>query len=147
MDEALLDAFRTTDYLVCLDEVEWASIRIEQPLPEPLQRLVGHRAWGFITAWHPQAQMRAAADHLAAQRELLAALHVWPGAVIHPAIGIGASGWHEPSLFVIGPERATLDALARRHRQAAYVHGQGSELARLRLLRACASDSAPHGQA
>lgn len=145
MDEALLDAFRTTDYLVCLDEVEWVSIRIEQPLPEPLQKLVGQRAWGFITAWHPQAQVRAAADNLAAQRELLATLRECPDVVIRPAIGIGASGWHEPSLFAIGPELAMLDALARRHRQAAYVHGAGSEPARLRLLRA--SDSAPHGQA
>lgn len=147
MDEALLDAFFATDYLVCLDEAEWVSIRIEQPLPAPLRKLVGQRAWGFITAWHPQAQMRAAADNLAAQRELLAALQAWPGAVIRPAIGIGASGWREPSLFAIGPEPAMLDALARRHRQAAYVHGAGSEPARLRLLRACASDSAPHGQA
>ena len=136
MGEALLDAFRTTDYLVCLDEAEWVSIRIDQPLPEPLQKRVGRRSWGFITAWHPQAQMRAAVNNLAGQRELLAALQAWPGAVIHPAIGIGASGWHEPSLFVIGPERATLDALARRHRQVAYVHGAGSEPARLRLLRA-----------
>ncbi len=135
MDKVLLDAFRATDYLVCLDAAEWATIRIEQPLPEPLQRLVGQRAWGFITAWHPQAQMRAAADNLVAQRELLAALHTWPGAVIHPAIGIGASGWHEPSLFVIGLAPATLDALARRYRQVAYVHGQGSEPACLRLLR------------
>ena len=147
MDKALLDAFFTTDYLVCLGEVEWVSIRVDQPLPAALQRLVGQRAWGFITAWHPQAQVRAAADNRAAQRELLAALQAWPGAVIRPAIGIGASGWHEPSLFVIGPELATLDALARRHRQAAYVHGAGSEPARLRLLRACASGSAPHGQA
>jgi len=135
MAEALLDAFRATDYLVCLDEVEWASIRVEQPLPAPLQRLVGQRAWGFITAWHPQAQVRATADNRAAQRELLAALRACPGALIRPAIGIGASGWHEPSLWVIGPELATLDALARRHQQTAYVHGQGSEPARLRLLR------------
>ena len=147
MDEALLDAFRTTDYLVCLDEAEWATIRIEQPLPEPLQKLVGQRAWGFITAWHPQAQVRAAADNRAAQRELLDALRACPDVVIRPAIAIGDSGWHEPSLFAIGPEPAMLDALARRHRQAAYVHGAGSEPARLRLLRACASDSAPHGQA
>ena len=135
MDKVLLDAFRATDYLVCLDEVEWATIRVDQPLPEPLHRLVGQRAWGFITAWHPQVQVRTAADNLVAQRELLAALRTWPGAVIHPAIGIGASGWHEPSLFVIGLEPATLDALARRYRQVAYVHGQGSEPACLRLLR------------
>jgi hypothetical protein len=135
MDEALLDAFRHTDYLVCLDEVEWASIRIEQPLPAALQVLVGTRAWGFITAWNPRTETTpAAADQLTAQRELLAALRQSPAAVIHPAIGIGASGWHEPSLFVIGPDTAVLDELARQHQQLAYVHGHGAGLARLRWL-------------
>ena len=32
MDESLLAAFRATRYLVCLDPVEWADIRIDQPL-------------------------------------------------------------------------------------------------------------------
>jgi len=135
MDEALIDAFRATDYLVCLDEVEWASIRIDQPLPAPLQALVGTRSWGFITACNPRSEACSPADNLTAQRDLLAALRAWPQAVIYPAIGVGASGWSEPSLFVIGPDLATLDALGQRYQQNAYVHGHGVEIARLRLLR------------
>ncbi|MFC5435382.1 DUF3293 domain-containing protein [Rhodanobacter umsongensis] len=135
MDKALLDAFRATDYLVCIDDVEWAGIRIDQPLPASLQALVGVRSWGFITAWNARAQAtRTPAGNLAAQRELLTALRAWPGAVIHPAIGIGRTGWSEPSLFVVGPDIATLDTLARQHEQLAYVHGHANSTARLRLL-------------
>ena len=162
MDKALLDAFRDTDYLVCLDEVEvvpahpvpalwvpplgapatlahpwtaWACIRIDQPLPEALLTLVGTHSWGFITAWNPRSETRAAEDNLAAQNELLAALRAWPAAAIYPAIGIGSNGWSEPSLFVIGLETAAFDALCHRHEQNAYVHGQGAAAASLRLLR------------
>jgi hypothetical protein len=135
MDKALIDAFLVCDYLVCLDEVTWASIRIDQPLPAPLQALVGARSWGFITAWNPRSEQRSSADNLAAQRELLEALRTSPQTVVHPAIGVGAGGWSEPSLFVIGPDFAMLDALAQRHEQNAYVRGQGKEIARLRLLR------------
>ncbi|OOG57222.1 DUF3293 domain-containing protein [Rhodanobacter sp. C03] len=168
MDKALLDEFRTTDYLVCLDEVEvapahstiapgialpptslpspapatlahpwatWASIRIDQSLPESLQTLVGARSWGFITAWNPRSERRVAEDNLTAQRELLTALRSWPEAVIYPAIGIGTNGWSEPSLFIIGLDTAALDALGQRHEQNAYVHGHGNATASLRLLR------------
>ncbi|HEY8683351.1 MAG TPA: DUF3293 domain-containing protein [Rhodanobacter sp.] len=178
MDKALLDAFRATEYLVCLDELEvapahpapalrvpplgapatlahpwaavaparpapatlahpwaaWASIRIDQRLPEPLQLLVGAHSWGFITAWNPRSQAQALADNLAAQHALLAALRAWPEAAIHPAIGVGPD-WREPSLFVIGPDLQTLDALGHRHQQNAYVHGHGNTVACLRLLR------------
>jgi hypothetical protein len=135
MDKSLIDAFRTTNYLVCLDEVTWASIHVDQPLPTSLQALVGARSWGFITAWNPRSESRSPADNLTAQGELLVALRASPEAVIYPAIGVGASGWSEPSLFVIGPDLPTLDALGLRYQQNAYVHGQGVELARLRLLR------------
>jgi hypothetical protein len=135
MDKSQIDAFRATDYLVCLDEVTWASIHVDQPLPTSLKALVGARSWGFITAWNPLSEACSPVDNLAAQRGLLAALREWPEAVIYPAIGVGASGWSEPSLFVIGPDLSTLDTLGLRYQQNAYVHGQGIEIARLRLLR------------
>ncbi|HWX67778.1 MAG TPA: DUF3293 domain-containing protein [Rhodanobacter sp.] len=135
MDKALIDAFRATDYLVSVDEVEWAGIRIDQPLPPVLQALVGARSWGFITAWNPSAETtRTLAENLAAQRDLLAALRAWPEAVIRPAIGIGRTGWHEPSLFVIGPDITMMDSLARHHEQLAYIHGHADGIAHLRLL-------------
>ncbi len=133
MDEALLEAFRATHFLVCLDEIEWADIRVGQALPTCLQVLVGKRGWGFITAWNPSAEVRPEAENLVSQRQLHSALKQWPSATIHPAIGVG-SNWHEPSLFVIGLNTAALDTLARRHRQLAYVHGESDQPARLRVL-------------
>lgn len=134
MDKVRLDAFRNTGYLVCLDPAEWACIRIDQPLPAVLQALVGDRPWGFITAWNPRSEPHEPAANLAAQRELLAALRARPDTVVYPGIGIGAGGWHEPSLFVIGPDSAVLDTLARQHGQLAYVHGHAHGTAQLRWL-------------
>lgn len=134
MDEALLEAFRATNYMVCLNEIEWASIRVDQALPPPLRAVIGAREWGFITAWNPRAQPRAMTDNVAALREMLTAFRAQPETLIRPGIGIGASGWAEPSLFVAGPDQAMLDALARQHGQLAYVHGQADGVARLRLL-------------
>lgn len=133
MDEALLAAFRGAHYLVCLDASEWADIHVDRPLPASLQRLVGTRAWGFITAWNPQSIARPDADNLAAQRELDSALRQLPNTIIRPAIGVG-SDWHEPSLFVIGANAADLDTLARHHGQLAYVHGCADGFAVLHLL-------------
>ncbi len=134
MNETLLQAYGETDYLVCLDAATWTCIRINQRLPESLQLEVGTRSWGFITAWNPHSKAGTSADNHAAQRALLVALQALPESVILSAIGIGNSGWHEPSLFVIGPDQSTLDALAHRHQQNAYVYGQGSETAHLRVL-------------
>lgn len=134
MDEALLEAFHATAYHVCLDTVTWATIRVDLPLPAQLTDAVGSRPWAFITAWNPQARRRAPAENLAAQRELLAALQDQPGVAIHPAIGVGTSGWSEPSLFVVGAGIHTLDKLASIHGQLAYVHGEADGAALLRVL-------------
>jgi len=134
MDEALLEAFRATAYHVCLDTVTWATIRVDLPLPGPLADVVGARPWAFVTAWNPQARRRPPADNLAAQRELLAALQKQPGIAVHPALGVGTSGWSEPSLFVVGAGVHALDKLARTHGQLAYVHGEAGSAALLRVL-------------
>ncbi|HEY8587159.1 MAG TPA: DUF3293 domain-containing protein [Rhodanobacter sp.] len=134
MDEALLEAFRATAYHVCLDTVSWATIRVDLPLPAEALALVGTRPWAFITAWNPQARRRPAAENLTAQQHLLAALQARPGTIVRPALGVGPSGWSEPSLFVIGPDIDTLDELARSHGQLAYVYAEGTAAASLRLL-------------
>lgn len=134
MDEALLEAFRSTAYQICIDTVSWATIRVDLPLPSTLVEVVGTRSWAFITAWNPQARRRAPAENLAAQYQLLASLKDLPGTVVLPAIGVGSSGWSEPSLFAIGPDIVALDQLARVHGQLAYVHGEGAGAALLRPL-------------
>ena len=134
MDEFLLEAFRATAYHVNLDTVTWATIRVDLPLPTELVPVVGSRPWAFITAWNPQARRRPPEENLAAQRELLTALQDQPGVTIHPAVGVGSTGWIEPSLFAIGVDVDVMDSLARKHAQLAYVHGQANGTAHLRLM-------------
>ncbi|MEW9572850.1 DUF3293 domain-containing protein [Rhodanobacter sp. Si-c] len=134
MDEALLEAFRSTTYHVCLDTVSWAIIRVDLPLPAPLANVVGAQPWAFITAWNPQARRRPPAENEAAQRELLAALKRQAGVNVYAAIGVGTSGWSEPSLFVTGMDVGALDQLTRSHGQLAYVHGEAGGHAMLRVL-------------
>ncbi|KQX99036.1 hypothetical protein ASD22_01670 [Rhodanobacter sp. Root480] len=134
MDEILLEAFRSTAYHTCIDTVNWATVRVDLPLPGTLTNVVGMRSWAFITAWNPQARRRSPEENLAAQHALLDALQRQPDASVYPAIGVGTSGWIEPTLFVIGPDVTVLDRLAREHSQLAYVHGQTGSPAQLRLL-------------
>ncbi len=134
MDEFLLEAFRATAYHVNLDTVTWSTIRVDLPLPEEFAPAVASRPWALITAWNPQARRRPPAENLTAQRELLAALNSQPDVTVYPAIGVGTSGWAEPSLFVTGLGIDVLDSLARKHAQLAYVHGQAQGTAHLRLM-------------
>ena len=135
MDESLLQAWRDTDYRVRLSRGGWASIRIDAPLPAVLEEGAGARDWGFITAWHPHSRPRALFANREAQRRLLADLRALPGVAVAAAIGVGASGWREPSLFAVGVGVLRLDELAARYGQSAYLHGSGRSLAVLRILK------------
>ncbi|WP_255367338.1 DUF3293 domain-containing protein [Dyella sp. OK004] len=78
--------------------------------------------------------MRSLAFNREAQRRLLIALRDLPAAKrVCAGVGIGG-GWAEASLFVIGPDTASLDTVARNFEQNAYVHGCGGGIARLRRL-------------
>jgi hypothetical protein len=143
MDNALIDAYRSTDYRVRLTRGGWASIRIDAPLPAILLGLIGAHSWAFITAWNPFSQALPHHQNRAAQQALLAALHKLQSTrLIRAAVGLGRN-WREPSLFVVGPSLAETDTLAKQFRQNAYVHGLANGYARLRL----SSDQPPRGQA
>ncbi|RDS80562.1 DUF3293 domain-containing protein [Dyella monticola] len=143
MDSTLLDTYRRTEYRVRLARGGWACIQVDAPLPTPLHALIGPHDWAFITAWNPLSRQQSRRQNHAAQHALLQAVRALPSTVaIRPAIGVGAQ-WREPSLFVIGPALAEVDALARQFQQAAYVHGLADGHARLRL----SSDQPPRGQA
>ena len=137
MDEALLAPYRTSTYLVCLDTLRWSAIHIDEPLAGALQTLVGERSWAFITAWNPHSVQLPVETNTAAQQQLLATLRANAGlASLYPGVGIGSSGWYEPSLFVVGLDLDFLDALCAAHAQNAYVHGRGPASASLRLVAA-----------
>lgn len=136
MDEDLLVAYLATDYRVRTSSGRWASIQINQPLPDALEGLVDGRRWGFITAWNPRSQPCSRQLNRLAQRTLLQTLRAQPGVVaIHAAAGVGSvAGWREPSLFVIGPGTEVLDGLANRFQQRAYLHGDHGSPAMLRWM-------------
>ncbi len=136
MDEALLAAYRATDYRVRLPRGGWATIRIDHALPPALLALSENRAWGFITAWNPLSRPTSLARNRAAQRTLLAALCALPQTVqVRAGVGVSPDGrWREASLWVVGPGVAALDELARQFGQFGYVHGEAASPARLRLV-------------
>jgi hypothetical protein len=132
MTEDFAAAYSATDYRVRLSRGGYASIRIGAPLPAALRELVGTRPWGFITAWNPHGRQQDRHANRIAQRQLVDSLKALSATVsILPALGVD-DAWQEPSLFVIGPDAASLDALAVLHQQLAWVHGDDSGLARLR---------------
>jgi Protein of unknown function (DUF3293) len=132
MDEALLAAYRASTYRVRLRQGGVATIRIDRALPNALQDMVGESPWSFVTAWNPYSQPLPREINRRSQRSLLAELQVRDDVhAIRAAVGVGADGWHEPSLFVIGPDRAAIEALAGKYRQYAYLHGDRLGLARL----------------
>jgi hypothetical protein len=135
MDEALYAAYLSTDYRVRLTRGGWAVIRIDHPLPSSLQPLAADRPWGFITAWNPQSEPVPRAQNQVAQQALLAALRALPETMlIRPGAGVSGDGsWREPSLWVVGPDDAQLDSLARVFAQVGYVYGIDGGPARLRL--------------
>ena len=135
MDEALLAAYRATDYRVRLARGGWVTIHIDQPLPAELRDLARNLPWGFITAWHPFSKSVPRPDNRITQRALLAALRALPETdVVRAGVGAGHDGpWKEASLWVVGPGVPALDALARRFGQVGYVHGEGTMPAQLRL--------------
>ena len=136
MDDALLAAYRATAYRVRLTDGGWATIRVDEALPSALASLAGPSPWAFITAWNPHSRPLPRTTNRRAQRALLEELRHLPAMVaMRPGSGVGPDGWREPGLFVVGPDPARLDSLARRYEQNAYVHGQDSFPARLRLLR------------
>ncbi|MEO6927487.1 MAG: DUF3293 domain-containing protein [Rhodanobacter sp.] len=135
MDEALLREYRASTYLVCVNAGLWSPIRVGEGLPESLRTLIGNHGWGFITAWNPHSVQRAIAENTAAQQQLLATLRANGNLLaLHPGVGIGAQGWYEPSLFVLGLDLDTLDQLGGKFAQNAYIYGRGTELACLREL-------------
>ncbi|HXS73748.1 MAG TPA: DUF3293 domain-containing protein [Rhodanobacteraceae bacterium] len=132
-----LREFLDTEYRVRLARGGCAVIRIGEPLPRALHACMQDERtpWGFITAWNPWAKRLSRALNRVRQRELLIALRE-RGAVMRPGVGIGTGEnlWREPSLFVVGPDFATLDALGQRFEQAAIVRGLGYGNAELRVL-------------
>ncbi|MEI7037993.1 DUF3293 domain-containing protein [Fulvimonas yonginensis] len=133
MDEELLKAYCRSAYRVRLRCGGAATLRIGEPLPVALRPLAGDRDWGFLTAWNPRSRPLPPAVNRAAQRRLLADLRAGAGLELHPAVGVGTDGWREPSLWIVGIAPGTLERLAERYGQNAWLQGHGAGSAHLQL--------------
>lgn len=139
MDEALLPAYLATDYRIRLPQGGVASLRIGAPPPSALLQLTQGAPWAVITAWNPRSQPMPRAWNRRAQHLLLAELHARPDiGAIRAAVGLGAGGWRESSLLVVGADAASLRALCTRHGQYAFIAGEGETPPRL-----CWTNDAP----
>lgn len=139
MDEALLAAYLATDYRMRLPHGGAASLRIGAPPPSVLLQLTQGAPWAVITAWNPRSQPMPRAWNRRAQHFLLAELRARKDIrTIRAAVGVGASGWRESGLLVVGADADSLRALCLRHGQLAFVAGVGETPPRL-----CWTDIAP----
>lgn len=135
-DPALEAAYRATAYLVHLPGSRPVAIRIGAPLPDTLALLAKDAPWAFLTAWnpgsvpHPRAANEAAMLSLLAELRLEARLRLWHGT--GQPDGSAGSPWHpEPSVWVVGLQRAEAVLLAARYGQRAIVAGNPGDPARL----------------
>jgi hypothetical protein len=120
-------AFRATTYRVFVPDAPPIDLRIGEVstrLDAVLARL-GCGEWAFVTAWNPEAQPLSAADNAPRQNELLDLLRE-RGLRWLDGSGIpDRPNWQaEPSVLVLGIERADAVAIGRRFRQVAIVVGK-----------------------
>lgn len=135
LPESIRRAWTETEYRVRLRYGGHATILCGMPLPMPLLALLSHadESWGYITAWNPAGILQPLATNKARQRRLrdgLRAKHLG----CFGGIGIGASDWREPSLFVPGMSYAQIDEMARQFGQLGVVRGTGAGPAELHEL-------------
>lgn len=133
--ESIRRAWLATDYRVRLPHGGYASIRPNLPLPGPLCALLTRpdATWGYVTAWNPASVLLARSDNRRRQRRLRDLLRAGEHRFL-AGIGVGASGWREPSLFVLDIDYTGLDAVARRFGQLGVLRGTRDGLAELHDL-------------
>lgn len=136
-DDALLAAYRQTRF--CVDTAQGRIvIRVGEPCAEldALLRGTGCERWAYITACNPGSVRLSDEENEARQRELEAAVRELGHSML-PGEGIGDDGtWPpEPSILVLGIDRAAAIQLGRRFGQWAIVGGELTGRAALVLCR------------
>lgn len=130
--EALLQAFAATEYRVGVAGADYVVHPGHEH--EPLNKALGQRPWGIITAFNPHAHPIDEAANRQRHQHLLETIakHGWE---VHPAVNHDPDGnWpDETAVLIVGADIADLDALAATFGQAAIITGSSGEPARLRL--------------
>jgi hypothetical protein len=128
---SLDEEYRTTDFWVD-GPVGRFAIRIGE-MSAPLEDLLasaGATAWAYITACNPGSQRLTNEANAKRMREL--EKDVCDRYVFHNGEGIGRDErWKEPSLLILGIDRASARQLALRYQQNAFVFGNRGEPASL----------------
>lgn len=132
MDQALLQAYRETEYRVSHDS--HLVLRVDEP-NKALDALLVDRdvtTAAFITAWNPLSQpVSKSANDIAQARLQFEVMAL--GLDVLPGEGVGRDGtWPpEPSLLVLGISLDRAKQLSRTYKQNAFVWltlGKGPEL-------------------
>lgn len=126
--------YRRTEYRVRLRTGGFASVRVDQPLPDALAHLIGDQCWAIVTGWNPGAVRQSREMNRQAQRKLLALLKAAKPAGLQAAVGVGAGHWRECSLLAVGIDAWRILAIAEACGQLAIVCGNRSGPATLAWL-------------
>lgn len=132
LDAQLIQAYRTTDYMV--HATEPFTLRVEETCTECDALMDAHKVAtaAYITAWNPYSEQLSAAANASAQENLAAELAV-EGIAVLRGEGVGRTGdWPpEPSLFSLGISRSRAVSLAKKYQQNAFIwieRGKAAEL-------------------
>lgn len=123
LPSSLLQSYLTTDYRVALPGGKWLSLWIgerSRTLTALMARTRARHA-AYLTAWHPRSRVQPRKMNEAAQRRLRSEL-LGRGYKVFSGVGVGADRkWQEPSLLVLGIDRAEAKRFGRRYRQNALL--------------------------
>lgn len=131
----LIEAYRSTDYVVCSDPP--MTLKIGQR-SDALIRLLeqhGSPSGAFITAWNPFSERRTESENRTAQERLLEDLSA-AGAICIAGYGQASTGsWPaEDSVLAIGLNRDDTIKIGRRYQQNAVVYSEIAGVPQLILL-------------
>jgi glycine/D-amino acid oxidase-like deaminating enzyme len=121
-NDALLRAYRETEYHVHASTPFTLRIGVRNAELHALHEAHGVRASAFVTACNPRSEALSTAENATRQQQLREAVRQFgltclDGAGQHPT-----NGWPaEPSLLILGLDRAAAEQLGRRFEQNAIV--------------------------
>jgi Protein of unknown function (DUF3293) len=133
LSPALLDAYRRTQYLIFVGDLQ-IELEIDTHSPQlaELLRRESRQSAAVLTAWNPRSEPRSEAENRAAQIDLLRLLKTLPVVSYSGENRARDNAWPiEPSVLVLGVDRATAQALAQRFGQLAFLWSDTSAIPQL----------------
>lgn len=128
----LHQAFLQTNYKILPNKYckNTISIQISKELPE-LRVFPDYKSFGFLTAWNPLPNILTNEENKARNLKLKSQIEKLGYCVLD---GLGVSkdqSWQEPSFFILNIDLKTLNGLAKKYGQLAFVYGEIDSLVKL----------------